>query len=323
MADTPYMPFRVERKWPAGAEVAAFRLVPMSASLPPFSAGSHVRLRLPAGDRELVRQYSLTNGPADTDAFCIGVKREPASRGGSSFMHDHVVAGDILEVGMPVDAFPLRAGARETMLLAGGIGVTPLLSMARHLAHRGERLRMHYFCRSREHAAFIGELARLDPAGERIRFHLGLDPVATAAVLAEALVPVHGKQVYVCGPAPFLLAAQQLGHALEPGSLHFEKFSNDEVQAPRSAMRSFQLCTRHEGPFEVGPEDTMLAVLRRHGIEVDTACEQGVCGTCMTRVLEGVPEHHDVFLTQEERACNHHVLPCVSRAASDFIRLDL
>lgn len=309
---------RVARKWLPAAEIAAFRLESIGTALPDFDAGAHIDVHLPNG---LIRQYSLTNGPGDTAAYVIGVKREPISSGGSSVLHDSVREGDVLAISDPHNNFRLARGAKETLLIAGGIGITPLLAMARALAGSGRVFHLHYFVRSPQHAAFREDLAAF--AG-RFTVYEALDAPATRSRL-EAILAARrdGGHVYVCGPAPMLEAARAIAELAgwPDEAIHFEYFKNARMIDDSSAFEV--ALARSAMTLRVPGGQTIVDVLRANGVFVPTSCEQGACGTCMTTVLDGVPDHQDVFLSKAEQASGACMMPCVSRAKSARLVLDL
>jgi vanillate O-demethylase ferredoxin subunit len=290
-------------------------------SLPPFTPGAHVDLHLGPG---LARQYSLCNGPAQLDRYAIAVKRELASRGGSRQLHEQVKVGDVIHVTGPRNHFPLADDAKEHLLLAGGIGVTPLLSMARHLKSRGQRFRLKYFTRSPSHTAFHQELGRADWA-EHVDFHYAVEPERLGAYLHSVLDhPPEGGHVYVCGPRPFMdLVVEIASRSYPKGAVHSEYFSaNPEAQAGPQAGFTVR-CARSRKDIAVTEGESMLDALMRNGVQVEVMCEQGVCGTCLTGVLEGRPDHRDSFLTDEEKQSNEKVMVCCSRSLDPLLVLDL
>lgn len=313
------LPVRVVRKWRTSCDVAAFALAPIDGSLPPFSAGAHIDVHVPGG---AVRQYSLTNGPGERDAYVIGVKREARSRGGSQAMHDRVQAGDTLTIAGPRNTFGLAPAARASLLVAGGIGVTPLLAMARQLHRAGAPFALHCFARSAEHLAFSEALDALGPSVTR---HFALDNAATLATVRQLLAGRRdGEHLYACGPGPMLEAAIAAARGLgwPDDAVHCEYFSNDRAAA--AADGSFTVVLARRGLTVTVPADqSLLETLRGHGVAVDSSCEQGVCGTCFTKVLDGVPDHRDVFLTGQERDSGACMMLCVSRAKSAVLVLDL
>jgi vanillate O-demethylase ferredoxin subunit len=313
---------RVVRKAAEAVDIAIFELAAVDgAALPAFSAGSHVDVQLPGG---LTRQYSLCNDPEETHRYLIGVLRDPASRGGSRAMHDEVVEGQVLQISAPKNHFPLVHGARRHLLLAGGIGVTPLLCMAERLARTGGDFAMHYCTRSRERTAFAGRIQGASFA-DRVQFHFDDGPAAQRLDLAALLgMPREGEHVYVCGPKGFIEAA--LGTARAAGwpeaQLHVE-FFGAEVSA-QAGDGNFEVQLASSGRIvAVAADQTVVQALAAAGVAVMTSCEQGVCGTCLTRVLEGDCDHRDQYLTPEEQAANDQFLPCCSRARSPRLVLDL
>ena len=308
----------VERKWLTADGVMALQLVPLHDALPTFQPGAHIDVHLPNG---LVRQYSITNGPGETAHYRIGVKLEPDSRGGPLALHETVREGDVLAISEPRNNFPLRRDSVRTLLIAGGIGVTPILAMAQALAVMNLNFELHYFAQSAEHLAFTEVLEQLD---ESLISHVGLSPDETGAELRQLL---NGYQnafhVYICGPGPMLEATRII--AAEAGwpdeAVHFEYFKNTteiddsssfEVALARSAMT-----------LQVPSGMTILEVLRDNGVPVPSSCEQGACGTCVVGVIEGEPDHQDVHLNTSERKAGDQIMTCVSRAKSDRLVLDL
>lgn len=309
---------RVGRKWTTATDIAAFVFEPLTGSLPAFQPGAHIDVHLPNG---LVRQYSLTNGPGETASYRIGVKLEPESRGGSRALHETVQQGDVLAISEPRNNFPLRRDSDDTILIAGGIGVTPMLAMAQALASMDLDFRLHHFARSEQHLAFPQIRAAL---GDRVVDHLGLDPAATAAALRRLLAePGAGRRLYVCGPGPMLDTTRNIAADLgwPDHSVHFEYFANATDIDDSS---SFEIAlARSAVTLRVPPDRTVLEVLREHDVALPSSCEQGACGTCVVGVIEGEVDHQDVHLDATERAANDRIITCVSRARSDRLVLDL
>jgi vanillate O-demethylase ferredoxin subunit len=308
---------RVERIRSETAEVRSFELVaPDGRPLPPYTAGSHIDVHPAPG---LTRQYSLCDAPGAGARYLIAVKREPDSRGGSRAMHE-LKEGQALEIGAPRNNFALAAAASHHLLIAGGIGVTPLLSMAQHLDGLGASFDLHYFTRSAEHAAFRDVLSEL-----RGKFHYALDVERVRARLRELLSQRRdGAHLYLCGPRPFMdLVEAAAAPAWPREAVHLEHFSADP-RALGGTRDAFDIVLASSGArYTVAADKSIVQVLSEHGVEVPVSCEQGVCGTCLTRVLEGEPDHRDVFLTDEERRACDRMLLCVSRARSARLTLDL
>ncbi|OIR07194.1 phthalate dioxygenase reductase [mine drainage metagenome] len=302
-------------------EIASFELVSADGSaLPEFTPGAHIDVHV-AG---LIRQYSLCNAPEDSSRYLIAVKREPESRGGSRAMHERLRAGDVLEIGAPRNNFPLDQTTGSKLLLAAGIGVTPLLSMARQLLGRGTAFELHYFTRSAEHTAFRDLLA--GPGfKERTSLHYGLDPEALREYLRGLLAHRSaGAQLYLCGPRPFMdLVVATAAMGWPPEAVHLEYFAA-APQPDAVSERAFTVRLARSGASYVIPEDkTIVAALAAQGVDIPTSCEQGICGTCLTGVIEGIPDHRDAFLSDEEKRAGKQILPCVSRAKSPLLVLDL
>jgi ferredoxin-NADP reductase len=306
-----------------GQDVAVLTLAdPAGSALPPFSAGAHVDLHLPGG---LVRPYSLCSDPRDRSAYRLGVLKDPASRGGSVAVHQALAEGTRLRIGAPRNLFPLDAAAAHSVLVGGGIGITPMLAMAWALHATGASFELHYCARSRALAAFLDELATA-PWAHAVNLHF--DDEGEAAKLAPqalAAAAPAGSHVYVCGPAGFMdwVLAEALAGGVPTAQLHREYFSAP-VSAAHDADTGFELVAQRSGKtVQVGPETSLLAALKGLGISVSVSCEQGVCGTCACTVLEGTPDHRDAYLTDEERAANDQILVCCSRARSARLVLDL
>jgi vanillate O-demethylase ferredoxin subunit len=293
---------------------------PDGAALPAFSAGSHIDVQVPGGP---VRQYSLCNDASENHRYRIAVLRDAASRGGSTGMHDAVREGDMLHISEPRNHFPL-VHAQRTLLFAGGIGVTPLLCMAQRLAALDADFTLHYCTRSPERTAFRAEIAASRYA-ERVRFHFDNGPPSQILNVPRALGPHEpGTHLYICGPAGFinylLQNAQGMGWPAE--QIHLEYFS----AAPQdtSADQAFEVKLASSGKtFRVAADQTVVRALQQHGVEILTSCEQGVCGTCITRVLEGECDHRDMYFTDQEKAKQDQFTPCCSRAKSAVLVLDL
>ena len=313
---------RVASKTVEAVDICSFELVEANGRpLPSFSAGSHIDVTVGDG---VTRQYSLCNDPAESHRYQIAVLRDPATRGGSAGMHDRVQVGDVVTISAPKNHFPLAHEAKKSLLLAGGIGVTPILCMAERLAVTGADFEMHYCTRSKDRTAFFDRIAGSRYAS-RVQFHFDDGPPAQKFDIAARLAtPEPGTHLYVCGPKGFMDAV--LGTARSRGwpepQVHYEFFSAEV--APSASDESFEVQVASSGRIVVVPKDqTVVHALAAAGIEVQTSCEQGVCGTCITRVLEGVPDHKDLYFTPEEHAANDQFTPCCSRSKSKRLVLDL
>jgi ferredoxin-NADP reductase len=291
-----------------------------SASLPAFTAGAHVELQLAP---DLVRSYSLTNDPAERDRYVIAVKREAAGRGGSAHVHDRLKVGDVLTISAPHNNFVFDEGDHPSVFVAGGIGITPILSMLRHARRLGRRWTLHYASRTRRDAAFLGEieeLARASGSDVNAVFDqedgggaLDIDAIAAAAPA--------GAHLYCCGPLPMLETFKAATRSRPARTVHLEYFS--PVQEAATAG-GFEVRLAKSGrTVAVAPGKTILEALLEEGFLVTYACGQGTCGTCETRVIEGVPDHRDVYLNDEEQAANTQIMICCSGSKSPVLVLDL
>jgi len=315
------MRVRVATRRQEATDIASFELVAESGGpLPAFAAGAHIDVHVRDG---LVRQYSLCNDPAETHRYLIAVLHEPASRGGSKAMHASVQAGDVLTIGEPRNHFPLAAGDRH-LLLAGGIGVTPILCMAQRLATTGAAFEMHVCTRSADRTAFRERIAQSSFAAQ-VRFHHDDGPASQKLDIPGRLArPQAGEHLYVCGPKGFMDAVLSAARASgwPETQLHYEFFAGQAVQS--GGDQPFELELARTGRVVCVREDqTALQALLDAGVEIESSCEQGVCGTCATRVLAGVPDHKDLYFTQEEQAANDQFTPCCSRARTARLVLDL
>jgi len=301
--------------------ICSYELVPTGGgALPAFEAGAHVDVHLPGN---LVRQYSLCNPPIETHRYQIGVLRDAGSRGGSEAMHDRIDVGTVLTISAPKNHFPL-VEAKRTLLLAGGIGVTPILAMAETLAAKGAAFEMHYCARSPDKAAFKERLGE-SHLRDLVHFHYDSGDAAQKLDMAALLAnPQAGTHLYVCGPQGFI--EYVLGTAKAQGwpqaQLHVEYFSAAAVDTTGDQPFDVKLASSGK-VFTVPAGTTVIKVLLDAGVEIPYSCEEGVCGTCLTRVVEGVPDHRDMYLTEEEQAANDQFTPCCSRAKTKLLVLDL
>ncbi|MBO1111352.1 PDR/VanB family oxidoreductase [Bordetella petrii] len=314
---------RVARKSAETAEICSFELsAPDGGELPPFTAGAHIDVHLPGG---ITRQYSLCNEPSERGRYRIAVLREPASRGGSRAMHDDVREGDLLQIGMPRNLFALEESAARHILMAGGIGITPLWCMAQRLAAIGADFELHYCARSLGRMAFHEPLRQAAYA-DRVQLHLDDGAPAQKLDLAAACTPAAGTHLYVCGPKGFMDAVLDAARARgwPQDRLHHEFFAADPAPAGGDGDGEFSVKLASSGQIVKVPAGCSVThALAEAGIDVPVACEQGICGTCLTRVLEGQPDHRDLFLSPEEQAGNTQFTPCCSRAKTPLLVLDL
>lgn len=320
-APAPALKVRVRRIVDEAADIKSFELVSADGSaLPAWSAGAHIDVRI---DDKTVRQYSLCGAPGTRDAYLIAVKNAPDSRGGSRTMHQRVSVGDTLVISGPRNHFALVDGARHYLLIAGGIGITPLLAMARELQTRGASYELHYFARSSAAAAFR-ELLSSEPYAGKVTFHhTGADRSR------EQLRPLLGKypqghRLYMCGPRGFTdLIGELTAGIWPPEAIHVEYFSADSA-ALAAPGQAFEVKLQRSGrTIPVPAGSSIVDALCAHGIDVATSCREGVCGTCLTGVIAGTPDHRDAFLSAKERKAGDKIMICVSRAKSEQLVLDL
>jgi ferredoxin-NADP reductase len=285
-------------------------------TLPPWEPGSHIDVRLPSGT---VRQYSLCSDPADLSCYRIAVLREPFGRGGSEEMHQAVGRGTRLRISAPRNTFPL-VDAPGYRLIAGGIGITPLLAMARALDVRARPGRLLYIGASRSRMALVDELRDLTSVAVSVvatdeigrpdigRFAAGAGPAA----------------VYACGPGRLLDAVAEACRPAPPGGgLHLERFTAAPPRVDDTGEGFAVELARQHRTIQVNPGTTILAALRCGGVDVLSSCEQGICGTCETAVLSGDIDHRDDILTEQEKRDGRTMMVCVSRCAGRRLVLDI
>ena len=313
--------------------INSYELVhPEGHELPPFTAGAHIDFHFRDGS---VRQYSLCNDPAERHRYVIGVLKETSGRGGSLALHERLHVQRLVSVGHPRNNFPLTERARSHLLLAGGIGITPLLSMARQLDRTGADYRLHYCTRGPEVTAFRDELAPLAAKGRVSFHHDGGVPANGLDIAALLRTPSEGTHLYYCGPPGFMAACERASAHWPSGTVHCEHFSaasspksflsNDELEEAGDAALSglgFQIKVASTGAVFIVPNDkSIVDVLADNGIEILTSCKAGLCATCKVRYLAGEVEHRDMVLDEAEQA--QYLTACVSRARSSMLVLDL
>ncbi|MEK9671936.1 MAG: PDR/VanB family oxidoreductase [Rhodospirillaceae bacterium] len=293
---------------------------PSGVDLPAFTAGAHIDVHAAPG---LIRQYSLLSDPADRKRYRIAVLNEPAGRGGSKTMHETLRPGQIVTVSEPRNQFPLNAGAKRHLLLAGGIGVTPMMAMTAELETRGADWEMHYCTRAPEKTAFLDRLAPHIAAGRVHLHHDGGDPAKGLDIAALLRDAPDGRHLYYCGPKRFMAAVAGASAHWPEGAVHFEFFSSPDDRAKDTAANTpFQIKLKRSGDvLEVPADKSIVEVLREHGHYVDTSCEDGFCGTCLTPYSGGEPEHRDNVLGDSER--DRYVLICCARAMVSPLVLDI
>jgi ferredoxin-NADP reductase len=315
------MQVRIKRISFEAETINSYELVaPAGGDLAPFTAGSHIDLHL---SNNMIRSYSLVNDQSERNRYVIAVNKDAASRGGSSFIHQTLRPGDLITVSHPKNNFALQENAAHSVLIAGGIGITPLLSMMRRLAALRRSFELHYAARTRAAAAFLDELHTLK-CNTPAKLHLHFDQELSgqlldlSAIVKAAQADAH---LYCCGPLAMLDAFETATADRPAERVHVEYFKAREKPA---ADGGFQVkLARSNRTIAVEPGKTILNALLDAGIAVNYACTEGVCGTCETRVIEGIPDHRDLFLGKDEQAANATMMICCSGSKSETLVLDL
>jgi ferredoxin-NADP reductase len=288
---------------------------PDGRPLPAYDPGSHIDLHLPNG---LIRQYSLIVAKPDPGIYTLGIKRDPASRGGSRYIHDELRVGKTVAISAPRNNFPLKEDARHVIFVAGGIGITPIWCMVQRLQQLGRSWQLHYSCRSRADMAFLDALEGMAPAD----FHFDDESMGKfldiAGIVAQAPKDAH---LYCCGPTPMLNAFEAATTDWPREQIHVEYFTAKAEPAKQGGF-TVELA-RSAREFFIPEGKTILEVLLDEGVDVDYSCELGICGACEQRVISGLPEHRDAILTEEEQAENKRVMICCAGCKSDRLVLDL
>ena len=309
-----------------GVGINSYELVdPAGLPLPPFEAGAHIDVHLGQG---LVRQYSLSNDPAERHRYVIAVLNDANGRGGSRTLHEQLHVQDFVEVSSPRNNFHLNEQAAKIILIAGGIGVTPLKSMAHHLERTGKPYALYYCAKDRAYAAFSEEF-ELFSSKDSHRFHFdGGNPAEGLNINALLRVPEDGQHVYYCGPAGFMKACAAASQHWPAGTVHAEHFkasaeATDGIGlAASSDAGGFTVKLASSGALvEVGPQQSIVDALAAIGVVIETSCQSGLCGSCKTHYLEGDVDHRDCILSDDEH--KGYLTACVSRARSGMLVLDL
>lgn len=302
-------------------EINSYELrLPSGGELPTFEAGAHINVHLPGG---LIRSYSLLNRQDDRYRYVIAVARDRASRGGSRFLHEALRVGDMLTISAPRNNFPLRGDARHSVLIAGGIGITPLWSMIQRLEFLGRSWQLYYAARNRHSAALLDELSALGAtAKHRIHIHFdeerGGQTLDIPSIVAAQSPDTH---LYCCGPAPMLAAFERVTRSRSRETVHVEYFS--AAHAPVVTGGFTVVLVKSGKSVSVPSGKTILDVLLDEGVPVQYSCMEGICSSCETHVLEGEPDHRDAVLSMEERASNKVMMVCCSGSRSEKLVLDL
>jgi tetrachlorobenzoquinone reductase len=312
---------RVKRITYEAENINSYELVaPRGGDLIPFAAGSHVDLLLSNG---MIRSYSLVNDQSERHRYVVAVNKDPSSRGGSRFIHESIRVGDTITISYPKNNFLLEENANHSILIAGGIGITPLLSMIRRLEALGRAWQLYYAVRTRFSAAFLDELGALR-SNVHLNLHVNFDQEPSgqmldlSKIISEAPADAH---FYCCGPLPMLEAFEVATKDRPANRVHVEYFKAKEKPA---AEGGFEVRLARSGrTIPVPPGKTILDALLDAGVSANYSCAEGVCGTCETRVIEGIPDHRDLFLSKEEQTANKTVMICCSGSKSSTLVLDL
>lgn len=316
-ATSPWLDAVVSKRETSAKDVISLTLQSVGGHpLPHFDAGAHIDVFIRSG---LIRQYSLAGDPADRSAYRLGVLLEPESRGGSAAVHAELQLGHKLRIGRPRNNFPLVETAAHSVLFAGGIGITPMLAMAYALEAQGASWEMHYCARSRDRMAFREVLGRF---GSKVHLHTDDGPAEQKLDIGGALrSPSPDRHLYVCGPNGFMDFV--VGSARNTGwperCIHLERFGA-EIDTDGSP---FALVAARSGKeIVIEPGQTIAERLREIGIDIPVSCQSGVCGTCLTRVVDGIPDHRDLVLTDSEKAANDRMAICCSRSKTKTLVLE-
>jgi vanillate monooxygenase ferredoxin subunit len=312
---------RVAAKREEATGIYSYELVdPDGKELPAFDAGAHLDVKI--GDK--IRQFSLSNAPTERHRYVLGVQRELNGRGGSAAFCDTVKEGDTVLIRGPHNLFPLMTDATTSVLLAGGIGVTPILAMAERLHATGADFVFHYCTRSRARTAFYDRVAAAE-FSDKVKFHFDDGPEEQRPNLSAFIgAPIPGKHLYVCGPTVMMDIVVDLAkkQSWPDGQVHLERFTG--VQATPGSATEFLVEIKKTGQLITIPKDkSVVEALRAVGIDIPVSCEQGVCATCLTNIVSGVPDHRDLILTKQEHESGKIFTPCVSRSLSDVLVIDI
>jgi ferredoxin-NADP reductase len=302
--------------------ILSYELVPLypSTTLPAFTAGSHIDVHMPNG---LMRSYSLMNDPSEKHRYCIGVNLDAKSRGGSRYMHQQLRTGEVLTISAPRNLFAMEEASPFNVFIAGGIGITPMLSMIARSQVLGTPWRLHYAARTRQHAGFLDLLASYSgQSGADVQLNFDQEPGASLLDLNAVIAALpEGAHVYACGPQPMLAAYEQAASGLPPSHVHQEYFAAKE-SAVADGSYTVTLA-RSQRTLQISAGQTLLEGLLAIGAEPTYSCQQGICGTCEVKVLEGIPDHRDMVLNDTEKAANDRMMVCCSGAKSPLLVLDI
>ena len=312
---------RIVRADDVANDIILLELLPeQGQSLPLFFAGSHVDVHLPNG---LIRQYSLCNSDVERHRYCIAVAKAKSSRGGSSYIHAQIKKGQCIEISKPRNIFPLL-DADAYRFIAGGIGITPILSMLYACENAGKRWKLLYCARNRASMAFLPEIIQFTHG--QVFVHLDEESNGDNADFASFLENIEEKEhVYCCGPGGLMQAVNGTASDHTRSRFHFEQFSvPQDIESAKFESEGFEVVLRRSARrIWVGPNQSVLEALELEGISVPFSCRDGLCGTCQTKVICGEVDHRDYVLSHDEKAKNESIMICVSRSKSGCLELDL
>lgn len=316
--ESPWLDVVIANSSAAATDIVALELQSADGrGLPAYAAGAHVDVYIKSG---LIRQYSLTGDPKDRSRYRLGVLLDPDSRGGSSAIHSQFRQGHKIRIGRPRNNFPIQEDAAHSILFAGGIGITPMLNMAYELEAKGASWEMHYCGRTPDRLAFTEELARF---GDRIHIHVDSGPKDQHLDINDVLGDASDdRHLYVCGPNGFMdfVVRSAEEHGWTKDTIHLERFGA-EVNTDGAP---FTVVAKKSGKtFDVQPGETIAQKLEEHGVHVQVSCQSGVCGTCLTKVVAGMPDHRDLVQTDLEKASNAEITVCCSRSKTKMLVLDV
>ena len=305
-------------RWEAEG-IASYEFVSAQGlALPAFSAGSHIDLHLP---RAMVRSYSLLNDPAETHRYVIAVQRDAQGRGGSAWMHQTPRVGDLLRAIAPSNDFPLADSAAPAILIAGGIGITPVVAMLRRLHRLKRPWQLHYAAKSPQQAAFVSDLSALTTEDEQLSLHYSSEPTNRLDIVRIVHDAPPEAHLYCCGPPRMIEAFLGATKERPAAQVHLERFAASSVAATAGG---YEVVLQRSGRrLAVAEGKTILDTLLDGGIDVQYSCSVGVCGTRQTKVLAGTPDHRDDYLSDDEKAGNETIMVCCSGSRSQTLVLDL
>lgn len=321
MSPEPSLTVRVRQiTWEADGVLSVELVAPDGAPLPAFEAGAHVDVQLPLLGGTLSRSYSLCNDPAQSRRYVIAVGRDRATRGGSRWVHEQLRVGALLTISPPKNHFRLNEAAPAFALIAGGIGITPILAMARRLHTLGKPVRVLLAARNAEAAAFVSTMRELAP---ELTLHLDNEAGGPPDLRAWLAALPKDTGAYCCGPAPMLDAFERTCAELGLADAHIERFAAAPPPPDAPAPGGFTLVLeRSHRSIEVPAHQSVLDAMLDAGIDVSYSCMEGVCGTCEMRVLDGEIDHRDGVLSAVEKKRGDVMMVCVSRCKGDRLVLD-